>query len=401
MKRIIFVDDEPLNLAAARRIINAQKKWKAVYTSDAERALVALENEPFDCIVSDLNMPENDGSQLLENVKNQFPEIVRIIFTASHPDECLSLSAVAHQIWSKSSDLNDLLGSLEQTLRIQSLLSNSEFSKKTGQVGFLPSVPRLARELTAVLSNSNFSSKHVAAVIEKDPAMSAKILQLVNSAFFRMSRRITSIPEAVIRLGMDTLCHLAKSDSICRSFDESNKIPGFDIAHLQSKSLLTAIIAAQLFSDRRRCDDAFVSALLKSIGQLILASRMPEYFADVLLESTEQNQPLHMVEMAKTGVDHAALGACLLSLWGLPTQIVEAVANQFTPRPATDREFDVSDAVFVASHLIEQGTEPDEDAVGQSLNEDWLYELGITKEDISFWRDAVSNNPASVLLKVS
>jgi len=387
MRRLFFVDDDEVLLRSLKRAVTRQLDWQCSFFHSAAEALDALAHETVDAVVSDYDMPGMNGIAFLQEVKRRSPATVRAMLTA-HAGIVKLPPAVVHQIWSKPWDTQGLSHSLRQLFAVRNLLSDPAVQGAAGDVDKLPSVPTLVADLLTTLADPDCSADEVAAVVSKDPAMTAKVLQLVNSAFIGPAAKISNIQRAVAHVGTGIVRNLVVSESVIQAFADHGRLPGFDIAALQADALVTAKVASQLFDDRASYDDAFAAGLLKGVGQLVLAAQLPAYFAELLRRSRETHGPLHLVEKAMGNVTHAEVGAYLLGLWGIPAPIIEGVSCQFIPRPATERRFDVVDSVFVANRLIEavRGNSPVGRSLGGILDESWLEHLGAAHR-LPEWHD--------------
>jgi putative nucleotidyltransferase with HDIG domain len=207
--------------------------------------------------------------------------------------------------------------------------------------------------------------------------MCAKLLQLVNSAFFSRAVMIVDVRQAVLRLGFQMVKHLVLAIEVFRAPEGSEPIAGFSIDALQQHALHTAKLAGKLLSDKKQAEDAFLAALLHDIGQLILAVALPHELETALAQAQAEEQPLYMAEKELIGVSHAEIGAYLLGLWGLPYPVVEAVANHHEPSRVPYRTgFGVLEAVYVANGL----------AGGAALDLDYLRALGV-EDQLETWQD--------------
>jgi len=206
MRRILFVDDEPRLLDSLRDALRPwRREWQPTFALGSAAALAQLDGERFDVVVSDMRMPGMDGAVLLARVQELQPDAVRIMLSGSTDRDVLARAAgVAHRFLSKPCDLDELarvvgeaaaLGERTQDDRLQAA------SRATA----LPSVPALYAELSTLLAGESAGMHEVAQLVERDVAITAKILQLVNSAFFSRPRPITRIEEAISYLGLGTL----------------------------------------------------------------------------------------------------------------------------------------------------------------------------------------------------
>ena len=211
MKRILFVDDESRVLDGIRRMLYAERKrWDMQFALGGEAALEACEAGGFDVVVSDMRMPGMDGATLLGHIRDRFPSSARIILSG-YSEIALATKAVpvAHRFLAKPCSASELQSTIERLCTLQDLLCAPEMRKIVGTVGELPSLSITYTSLTQAVRDPDTSIERVAGIIEQDVAMSAKVLHLVNSAFFGMAQRVTSLQGAIGYLGMETITNLA------------------------------------------------------------------------------------------------------------------------------------------------------------------------------------------------
>jgi len=356
MKRVLFVDDEFHNLDGLRRIMRPMRdEWDMAFASSGELALELMAASPFDVIVSDMRMPGMDGAQLLTHVRELYPQVVRIVLSG-HTEIATALRVVpvAHQFLAKPCDAEMLRVAIERASHLLALLNDESLRSYVGALGDLPALPRTYAELTQALEDPESSLPRIAGIVEQDQGISAKILQLVNSAFFGSPHIVTDIQTAVSYLGINTLKCLVLSVEIFRIFDSEPTLPGFSPEDLQQHAQLTAHIIGRLPVPKHIADLALASAMLHDIGKLIEAWALPGRFAEFLGEAVSTGRPLYEVEQAAFGFSHAEIGAYLLGIWGLPYAVVETVALHHAPNRVPHPSFDAPAAVYVANILAHQ-----------------------------------------------
>ena len=390
MRRILFVDDDPAILEQLQATLRSQRQqWDMAFAPGGEVALAILGASPFDVIVSDLRMPGMDGAALLAHVREQYPQVVRILL--SHQNDlahAFRAVPVAHQFLAKPCDATMLRVAVERACHLKALLSDEALRRMIGELGELPSLPRVYQALTKALADPDTSLQQVARIVEQDVGLSAKILQLVNSAVFGLSQSMTNVRSAVSYLGTDTLRHLVLSLEVFRSLEAEAPIPGFSMEALQRHAQFTAQIAVRLPAPKHLADVLLVSGMLHDVGKLILAWKLPARLNDALTTSREEGCPLYRVEMQQTGITHAEVGAYLLGLWGLPYAVVEAVALHHAPTRVPRQGFDAVAAVYVANllaHELESGAAEDQPEATLTTEAEGLEALGIMG-DIPEWR---------------
>ena|SRR5689334_19622014 len=393
MRRLLFVDDERLVLDGLRNMLRPkQRHWEMTFITGGQEAIDELGRREFDVVVSDMRMPRVDGAAVLKHVQATQPNAVRIVLTG-HTETEMALRSipVAHQFLSKPCDAATLEATIDRACSLQSLLADPALRAAVGGIGRLPSVPKLYMKINEALERPNTSLKDVAALIEQDMAVSAKILQVVNSGFFGLPKRVTSVHAAVTFIGISMLRRVLLSVQAFASFEHPN-VPGFSVDELQKHSHLTAMIASRMFKTKRESEDAFTGGILHDIGKLILATRpasapsRPGVRAPdaVTTSATTSAAP---GESEQNGVTHAEVGAYLLGIWGLPYSVVEAVAYHHNPLAVRHKTFDVVDAVYVANLLSQESPDVDPKSADR-LDRSHLAHLGV-EGMLSEWRQIV------------
>jgi len=330
-KAILFVDDEPNILSGLKRMLRSMRKGMNFhFAEDGPAALEIMATENIDVVVSDMRMPGMDGATLLANIQKQYPHAIRIMLTGQADDDSIMRTVgVVHQFLAKPADPELLKQVIERAAALQDLMTNERLKNLVSSIDSLPSLPETYARLQEVINDPDSGLGEVAAIIEHDLAMSAKVLQLVNSAFFGLYQHIESPSRAVNLLGLDTIKALVLGIGVFSAFETpSSKV--FNIRALWSHSLSVAAfakkIALQESEDKKLIDDTFIAALLHDVGKLILFSRMPEEYEQAILFSQEKGTALTEAEQQIFQARHCDIGAYLIGLWGLPGPVVEAIA---------------------------------------------------------------------------
>jgi putative nucleotidyltransferase with HDIG domain len=326
-----------------------------------------------------MRMPDIDGARLLEVLRERHPETVRIVLSGqTELEAALRAVPVAHQFLAKPCDRDQLRRAIESACLSRALLADEAVRRAAGGAETLPSAPTLYRALVDTLSDPEISMDDVGALVESDIAMCAKVLQLVNSSFFGLGRRISSAREAVVYLGIAPLRALVLSAGAFRAFAPARPLEGFSVDALQTHSALVARVAAELLPHPDQAADAFTAGLLHDVGKLVLAAHRPDELASLLGAARESGRPLHAIERERAGVTHAEIGAYLLTLWGLPQPIVEAVAHHHAPTRLGVVTLGPLAAVHIANLLVAEQQRHDSGAgPSQTLDQDYLVALGV------------------------
>src|SRR4051794_39522273 len=394
--RVLFVDDDACILGGLADALRRRPPgWDTRFALGGPAALDALSARRFDVVVSDLGMPGVDGVAVLERVREQQPEAVRIVLSGgAERGAALAAARVAHRYIAKPFREEDVRTAIDRAWRLRSLLREEGWRRAAGGVMALPSCPRIYTELTELVADPDATAVDAAAIVERDVAMTAKVLQLVNSAFFGPGRRISRMPEAIHYLGLNTLRALVLHAGAFEAFAPTRPIEGFDVGALQRRSHLAGRIAQRVAPDAAGRDEAFTAGMLHAVGLLVLAKQDPYDFAAAIAEAQGSGTPLHEIEYARHGSSHAELGAYVLGIWGLPDPIVDAVAHQHRidrlPGPALDTALVVHAAAVLAAERCP-------DAVATSagpLDEVTLSAAGVA-DRVADWRALAAAEAAS------
>lgn len=318
-----------------RTLRKMRGEWEMTFTSSSQEALDILGSAPFDVIVSDLRMPEMDGMQLLAEVKSKHPQVVRIILSGQVEQESTFKSVqVAHQSLSKPCDADILKHTLNKLFGLRNLLEDESIKRIVSQTETLPSLPEVYTEVISELQSSNPSVQKVAEIISTDLAMTAKILQVVNSAFFGLVRKINNPKEAVMLLGTETIKALVLSVKIFSQFNQK-KFAWFNFDelfnHSMSVSMFAQTISRQEHLDQTLVNNSLMAGMFHDLGKLILVTNFQEPYQKVLTEAGKTRQNLWDLEIERFGTSHAEIGAYLMGLWGLEYPVIEAIAFHHRP----------------------------------------------------------------------
>jgi HD-like signal output (HDOD) protein/CheY-like chemotaxis protein len=401
MKRVLFVDDEPKLLEGLQRMLRPQRKqWEMAFANSGPEALAMIAESPFDVIVTDMRMPGMDGAELLQRVRDASPSAIRIVLSGYFQKEAaLRTVPVAHQVLAKPCDPEQLRQAIEQACNLSAMLPDQAILQAVCAVGKLPSLPSTSAALMQAIQNPDTPLEEIVGIVEQDVGITAKVLQLVNSAFFGLRLEIASVPKAVRYLGLDTLKQLVLSAEIFRAFRPTRSIRGFSLERFENHAQLAARIAARLPAAKGVGPAAVVAAMLHDVGQLILAARLQEQFELALETSLKEARPLHIVEEELIGASHAEIGAYLLSLWGMPKQVVDAVRWHHRPLFGGDPTpgLDVLAITHIADGLASEQSDGGEGGATHGfdcLNFEYVTSLGAS-DDIPNWR-ALARETANV-----
>ena len=293
MKRIVFVDDEPALLDALRsRLHRLRGKWEMIFVESAARAIAEMEQKPADVVVSDMRMPGVDGAQLLTTVSQRWPQAVRIVLSGDAEQvQVMRLVPIAHQFVSKPCDTQELERTIDRCLSLQALLGRPELRALVGRIKKLPALPRTYVLVRDAMSMPTTTVADIAKIVAADTAVAAKVLQLVNSAFFRAARRITNLEQAVGYLGFAAIRNLVMSAEVFSQWSEV-KCATFDPNELHRHTHEIAGAMAALTKKTKLADDAMLVGVLHDIGYWVLAQECPRELEQAAALARREKVPL-------------------------------------------------------------------------------------------------------------
>lgn len=354
---ILFVDDDVYFMKDIRKAVKSlNNKWTMHFAKNGREAMSILEEKKnIDLIITNLRMPKMDGAELLGLVKKIYPHIIRIIYSISSDKAMLfNTTNVAHQFFVKNLPPEIFCKKIEKTFFLRKHLHNENLLKLITGMENLPSLPDVFFQLEQALRSPKVSASQVGEIISNDIAMTARILQFVNSPFFGLQNKVTDTVQAVSLLGINTVKSLALHLKVFSAFNLPKNL-NFSIEELWIHSYRVATTAKQLVqltaNTQQMMDDANVAGILHDIGKLILCN-VPGYFKNVHELMREDNMSYVDAEYKIYGTSHAEVGAYLLAVWGLSDDIVETVAFHHHPSKVNKGNFSVITAVHLANALV-------------------------------------------------
>lgn len=388
-RRILFVDDDVQSLRELQALVKPlEKEWALTFAESGPKALECLEEHAFDAMVTALRMAEMDGPKLLEQVASHHSKTLRIAFSSPTERELLARSiGLVHQALPKPFQLEDLLAMVGNANRLGSQVVDEEVKRVIGRIDYLPTVPHLYQELREALEGEEATVKVVGDIIRQDVGMTAKILSLVNSAFFGLRRAVESPQEAVAFLGTETIKVLVLAHGL---FDQSGDLGTKNIAlvdiwnHSLSVARGARALAAMEGLSRSLKAEAFMGGMLHDVGILVLAKNFPKRFDRVVELGRTGNLSLYKAETQEFGIGHPEVGAYLLGLWGIQPAVLKAVSLHHTPSALRATSFNPLLAIHLADELC--GSQGHHDLFERTeLDEKALFTLGL-RDHLSGWR---------------
>ncbi|MFC3022281.1 HDOD domain-containing protein [Vibrio zhugei] len=315
---VLYIDDDPLMLkATARMIRRIQPEWSITTVSDSVHWAENLACEPL-LIISDLLMPQIRGDSLLIDAKQRFPLALRCLVTGNtNQDATSALHDYSHFVLPKPFSEGDLASVLAAAYRLNSPPFSPECLNKLNKISaYIPVMPKVVKDVQTLMQSEDGDLKKLAEIIKQEPSLTARVIQLANSAYFGFSSSTLFLEVAISRLGSRmieaiTLCML-NTDHSGHLTDEQHQmiVNEYLEASQKAKSLTHA-----LHLSREEQEMAFMMTLMVSIGALTIAQSGCD---------TDHN-PLESRHLDGSLNDILLITAYVLTLWGYSEEITRKI----------------------------------------------------------------------------
>lgn len=188
---LLFMDDERCVLKGIERMLHRQRnRWDMHFCSTPTELQQLLERHSFEVAIVDMRMPDMDGVEVLNRIRRLMPGCIRIILSGQSSEESrFEVVDVAHQFLSKPCEADRLCQTLERALSLSQLITDPSVRQLVTEVGILPSVPRIYQQFEQLLKSDHCDCDAVSHLVSQDPALSAKLLKVVNTAFLGYPKR--------------------------------------------------------------------------------------------------------------------------------------------------------------------------------------------------------------------
>ncbi len=380
--RVLFVDDEASVLDGLQRMLRSMRgAWDMSFVATPAAALALLQAAAFDVVVSDLRMPAMDGVEFLAVVMEHHPSAVRVILTGG-ADQAQLLKSVGtiHQCLSKPCDPDELKAVIAKVAALKALLGDGRLRALAGRLTAIPSLPALYLRLVNLARKPATTLRQIGEVVARDPGMTGRILQLVNSAFFGLRRNVTNVDDAVGLLGLETIQSLVLTTHVFVQLEGALLAPlsAQELwSHSISVSVLARGIAVSLGLTRVHIDQAFMAGILHDVGRVLLAVNLPAEYDKAMAVSELSGQTQQACERDATGATPAEPGGYMQGLWGMSDAVTAAVAYHHEPQRCIESAPSPITAVHAANGLHHAIIEK---RFSEQINAEYLARLGLSEK---------------------
>lgn len=393
-KQILFASLEPISNSKLRgELTHIDPSWVSSFAGSAAETLetLAQPGTSFEVVVIDGALPNDAATRLLNTIQQRHPDTRRVLIAdLSDTRAAVNYSGLAHHCLPKPWSAATIRRTLDRILALNVWLSNPTVRELVNRMKFVPSPPELYFQIVQALQSNDIDTDEIAESISRDPAITAKLLQLSNSALLGLKRKVLTVREALSYLGLDTtrsLILLAHTFSNC----EQTRLAGFDPEQLWRHSLATGMLARRIAMAEETpleiVEESFLAGLLHDMGKLLFASNMGFEYGGVLARARDSRIEVWEAELDHYGATHADVAAELLATWNLPLQVVEAVALHHYPSKMISPGFSALAAVHAANAFEHENTGTSPARQNPILDMNYLADIQVDHR-LPVWRES-------------
>jgi len=270
--------------------------------------------------------------------------------------------------------------------------------KTLAAIGDIATLPEVTIKIIEIVEDPKSTARDLHAVIKNDPALSVKVLKVVNSAFYGLPGQVASVDRAIILLGLSAVKNIAIAASIARLFKGKRISEHFSAADLWRHNVAVSVAAKSI----AKCsphpvmpDEIFVAGLIHDLGLLIERQAFPDHFSQIIDRCSNSGESFIAVELETIGADHQAFGAGLATKWKFPRHLRAAVGFHHNPESLSQEVKGMGTVIQVADVLCSNEklgfylT-----GVGGEITDEAIDLLGITREQLEEIRETLPSQVA-------
>lgn len=359
---VLFLDTESNNSVVRQYLGTREVPWNYHFVRDEQQATIFLNNNSVDVLVLDVIPRAVERLEFLLYISERFPRTIRIVYTETiNQDTGLRALNSSHRYLAKTEATDELISCISRTLILQQSVRSESMRWLVNGLTTLPSIPETYNQLIKELNSENSTIDSITEIVYQDPAITSKILQIVNSALFGMRHPIKELKQAIPLLGTNTIKSLTLSIGAFQKFSGNGKNDHAFVGLMQHSlevAIFSQTIVKEETGDEELAAEAFTAGILHDIGKLILFAAEFEKYEQAIAMAKEQKIELIEAERQIWGANHAEMGALLLANWGLPNSIIEVVALHHQPQLSQESKFTsltavaAADAISRNSHVV-------------------------------------------------
>lgn len=253
------------------------------------------------------------------------------------------------------------------------------------QVGEIATLPEVTVKIIHVVENPKSTARDLHEIIRNDPALAARILKVVNSAFYGLPGQIASVDRAIVLLGLSAVKNIAIAASMTRLFQSGSAIEGFNPVEVWRHSIAVGVASRMISAAQGRpsVEESFLAGLIHDLGLLVVRQVYPRKLADILAHVKTGNKSWCQLETEIIGADHQAFGMALASKWRFPRTLCTAIGYHHNPEALSAENRELPTLVYVADTLASRaGIGFSATPAGQQFDANTLGVIHITQAQI-------------------
>ncbi|MCP4693012.1 MAG: HDOD domain-containing protein [Desulfobacterales bacterium] len=271
-------------------------------------------------------------------------------------------------------------------------MNSNEIIRKLDRINELPTLPAIAVKVNRLVDEGGVSAKNLSQIIEKDQALAAKLLKLVNSVFFGIRAEISNVSHAIAFLGNDMVRDAVISVSIINLFSSVNLLKGFDITDFWSHSISVAITSKHLAEKTgvMRPEKCFMGGLLHDIGKVVLCAYFSDLFEKVWNSHQENDLEFYETENMEISTNHAKIGGIVAERWKLPPHMIDAIGRHHDPGEDVS-DFDYLKIVHLSDVVVNRfANHPNGETDRPTLHPDIQKDMGALLDSSTEWHPEIA-----------
>jgi putative nucleotidyltransferase with HDIG domain len=337
-------------------LLGTHADWQILFMADAAAALDLISQRKVGIVLANFGMDHAGCEEFFSSLRKMAPEVIRISLLPEQAKDNVAKSLeYAHECIAAHCDMSRMEIVIARSLNVwEKARRNPRLAELMSNLHTIPTPPALYFDIRDELESPRGTAHSVAEIIAKDPAITAKLLKVANSGFYASPRTIADLDDAITLLGMDLVLALVLSAHLYNQLP----IPGLNLDELWKHSIAVATLAKEIASheqgSRAIISRCAISGLLHDLGQLVFLANMPDTYYSLIRDARGNETKLLEMELEEFGIGHPEVGALILSLWDLPDEVVQAIANHHTQEFHSLSDVSLTTkAVFVAESMLQ------------------------------------------------
>ncbi len=354
-KVLIVSDDEKVvaDIRKSEEAVFQNASFQFATTEDEAKRL--LDSKEFAVVCIEFSTSKINGLEFLSFVKDKYPKTFRVLFTdPSKRERAVYSTTDVHRFINKPLIDQDFVKTIEHFQGLSKYDLDSKTISAILGIGPIPTMPEVYIRLEREINKPEVSIHRIADIISNDPLAAAKVMHIVYSSFYNISKSIVNLVHAINFLGLDIIKSLVLYIKVFILKNQPPEIQNY-LKKIRDHSIDVAKVSKAIMNleckDRDLIDSAYISGLLHDIGKIIMVQCSDKSKRMTFVsEQGEENQLEREIE--KFGVSHVSAGAYLLSSWNFPSEIISSVASHQNPEIIANGELGLSQIVYIANALV-------------------------------------------------